>query len=135
MKEKDSLTSLKKTKGREKILAVLKKTSYPLTCEEIYQKVNKSGVNLSTVYRTLNSFVEADLVKKETGEDKKCVFSLITDHDHHVLVCIKCHKRIELPECPYHEANAKISKDTGYIILDHNTEVYGICPDCQKKNK
>ena len=126
---------LKKTKGREKILLVLRKSQYPLTCDDIYKEVSRSGVNLSTVYRALNAFEKNGLVKKEIGEDKKNVFSLVTEDDHHVLVCIKCHRRIELPGCPYHDANAKISKATGYQILDHNTEIYGICPDCQKKNK
>ncbi|MFA6624757.1 MAG: transcriptional repressor, partial [Bacilli bacterium] len=114
----ESGLQLKKTKGREKILAVLKNSSFPMTCDDIYKKVSHFGVNLSTVYRSLNSFEECGIVKKEIGEDKKNVFTLIRDNDHHILVCIKCHKKVEIPGCPYHEANEKISKATGYQIID-----------------
>lgn len=117
------------------ILSVLREASYPMTCEEIYGKVSRLGLNLSTVYRSLNSFAKAGLVKKETGEEKKNVFSLVTSKDHHILVCVRCHKRVELPGCPYHEANSRISASTGFQILDHSTEIYGVCPECQKKAK
>lgn len=126
---------LRKTQSRERILSILKSSHYPLTSEEIYRKVGKFGINLSTVYRTVNSFCEAGLAKKEIGEGKNNVFSLVAEGDHHVLVCVRCHKKIELQGCPYQEANGSISKETGFQVIDHNTEIFGICPDCLKKEK
>lgn len=128
---------LKNTKGRALILSLLKDAKAPLTAEEIYSKLRNKGINLSTVYRTLNTFSEYGIVLKEVNKDKENIFTLIKDEhdDHHILVCSKCHKVVQLKGCPYHEVNEKIEEETGFKIHDHSTEIYGICPDCLAKQR
>lgn len=126
-------TGLKNTKPRKLILNILGNSSLPLTAEEIYFSLRKNGINLSTVYRTLNSFVAAGIVKKEINQKKENTFILLKHDDHHVLVCVKCHKVVHLQGCPYHEANEQLENQTGFSIVDHNVEIYGVCPDCQNK--
>ena len=125
---------LKITSARIAVLSVLESNHLPLSAERIYELTKKEGLNLSTVYRTLNSFVEAGLVKKEINQDKESIFSLESEEDNHVLICTKCHKTVKLEGCPYHEVNEAIESQTGFLLQDHNTEIYGICPDCQNKN-
>ena len=72
---------------------------------------------------------------KEINAEKENVYSLASDEDSHVLVCVKCHKKTKLEGCPYHEANQRIEEKTGFAILDHSTEIYGVCPQCQKNDK
>lgn len=124
---------MKVTRPRLAVLSVLNKASFPLTADAIYEKLGDEKINLSTVYRTLNMFAEAGLVKKEVNDEKENVFSLESDEDSHVLVCVKCHKKEKLEGCPYHEANEQIEEQTGFSIIDHSTEIYGICPECRKK--
>lgn len=133
----DLLTAkgLKITRSRLAVLRVLSFSAYPMTAEAVQEKLKKEGFNLSTVYRTLNTFVENGIAKKEINVEKENVFSLASEEDTHVLVCVKCHKKTPLEGCPYHEANEAIEEQTGFSILDHSTEIYGVCPDCQKKNK
>ena len=99
------------------------------------KSLKNKDINLSTLHRTLNSFTEVGLVKKEINKDKENIFMLVHDEheDHHVLVCVKCHKVVPLKGCPYHEANEEIENETGFEIEDHNTEIYGVCPDCKVK--
>ncbi len=129
------MTGLKKTKNREKILSALEKIDFPITAEELFYSFKQKDINLSTVYRTLNSFVEAGLVKREINANKENVFSLLKDKDEHVLVCTSCHKKVVLNFCPYHEANELIQSKTGFVLQDQNTEIYGLCPDCQKHHE
>lgn len=126
---------LKKTKPRLAILNVLEKTQLPLTADEVFFALKNKDINLSTVYRTLNAFVDSGLAKKEVNKDKENIFLLVRDEhdDHHILVCVKCHKVVPLKGCPYHEANEAIESETGFAIEDHNTEIYGVCPDCQNQ--
>ena len=126
-------SGLKNTKPRRLILNILSKSSLPLTAEDIYFSLKKEGVNLSTVYRTLNSFEKAHIVKKEINQNKENSFILLEHDDHHVLVCLKCHKVVPLEGCPYHEANEELENKTGFAIQDHNIEIYGVCPNCQKR--
>lgn len=125
---------LKITSARIAVLSVLEANHLPLSAERIYELTKKEGLNLSTVYRTLNSFAEAGLVKKEINQDKESIFSLESEEDNHVLICTKCHKTVKLEGCPYHEVNEAIESQTGFLLQDHNTEIYGICPDCQNKS-
>lgn len=128
--------NLKKTKTREAILSILSNSKFPLTADEIFEKIKSNGnFTLSTIYRSLFSFEIAGIIKKEVSSDKKSVYSLNTPMDKHVLVCVKCHKKVIISGCPYHEANKKISHETGFQIIDHNTEIYGICPECLKKGE
>lgn len=124
---------LKKTKSRIAVLEKLENSEYPLTAEELHSSLSDQDIDLSTIYRTLKSFLEVGLVKREINEKKENVFSLDNDEDSHVLVCVRCHKKIKLAGCPYHEVNEKIEKDTGFLVQDQNVEIYGLCPDCQKK--
>lgn len=126
---------LKKTHARERLLSLLEKSSHPLTADEIYLSFRKKDVNLSTIYRSLKAFEEKGLIKKEVNEKKENVYSLNQKEDNHILVCTKCHKRIPLQGCPFHEVNEKIEEETGFLLQDQNIELYGICKDCQKKEK
>ena len=126
---------LKVTKSRIAIYKALEKKDYPCTAEELSKDIIDEDINLSTIYRTLNSFTERGLVKLEVNERKENVFSLEKDEDKHILVCKCCHKRVPIEGCPYHKVNKKIEKETGFLIEDQNTEIYGLCPDCQKKIK
>ena len=129
-----SIHNLKRTKPRIAIIRVLQNNSLPLTAEQIFYQLKKEDINLSTVYRALNSFVDKGIVKKEINSNKENIFMLINDEhdDHHILVCLKCHKVVPLKGCPYHEANENIENITGFSIMDHNTEIYGVCPECQR---
>ncbi len=125
--------NLKITKTRLIMLSILDKSSCPLSVEEILKHIKNKDVTLSTIYRILNAFEKEGIVKKEINERKENIFSLTQEEDKHVLVCVKCHKMVPISGCPYHEANEEIEKATGFMINDHNTEIYGVCPDCQKK--
>ncbi len=124
---------LKVTKSRVAIYKALETKKYPCTALELSKDIDSEDINLSTIYRTLNSFSDKGLVKVEVNERKENVFSLEKDEDKHILVCKKCHKRVPIEGCPFHKVNEKIKRETGFLIEDQNTEIYGLCPDCQKK--
>lgn len=124
---------LKNTKSREHILQILENSKEPLTAEDIYKQVIDDGLNLSTVYRTLTSFVEQSIVYKEIDKDGKAVYIIIKGDHKHVLICVKCGKHIYLDDCPYKEINEQILNKTGFLVENHNIEIYGLCNKCQKK--
>jgi Fur family transcriptional regulator, ferric uptake regulator len=126
---------LKKTDNRVRILNILSNAGRPLTVDDIYHSFHKKDINLSTIYRCMVSFEKVGLVKREVNESKENVFSLAKKEDHHVLVCTRCHKRVPLKGCPFHEVNEKIESETGFLIQDQNIELYGLCKDCQKETK
>lgn len=79
------------SKKREKILNVLKKGKGALSASDIHKKV--SDVDLVTVYRNLEMFVEDGLVKKLSLDKGEAVFEY-KEEDHHHAICTDCDKVI-----------------------------------------
>jgi len=133
MDEKEILREhgLKATPARVETLRYLSSLNAPISAEDLFERLRHNGLDLSTLYRTLNSLASVGLVKKEVGARKENLFSLEREEERHLLVCLRCGKKIPLEGCPYHEVNESIEEKTGFKVLDHNTEIYGICPDCR----
>lgn len=133
MDEKEILREhgLKATPARVETLRYLSSLNAPISAEDLFERLRHNGLDLSTLYRTLNSLASVGLVKKEVGARKENLFSLEREEERHLLVCLRCGKKIPLEGCPYHEVNESIEEKTGFKVLDHNTEIYGICPNCR----
>ena len=82
---------LKVTPQRLAILKYLKENRVHPTAEKIYSEIIKEypAISLTTVYKTLASFVEAKMVKEINIDPNKMRFDLyLDDHDHfHCRIC------------------------------------------------
>lgn len=124
---------MKNTKHRNAILLLLEKSEYPLTAEELYILLMEktATINLSTVYRTLDTFVSKNLVIKSTMDDGKARYELnLHEHKHH-LFCIGCHKIISIKECPMGELQETLKKKMNFDVTGHKLEIYGYCHNCK----
>jgi Fur family peroxide stress response transcriptional regulator len=123
------------TPQRLAILKILAESKGHPGAEEIYAQVKTHfpTTTIATVYKTL-------AVLKSIGEVLELEFS--GDYNrydgkkpgpHPHLICIKC-KRIADPDlASLDEMTAKLSSKTGYKLISHRLDFYGICPDCQQK--
>ncbi|AMC92480.1 Fur family transcriptional regulator [Erysipelothrix larvae] len=120
------------TKPRDEILTVLKEAKTPISLQDIRCKIDES-IDLSTIYRTLDLFEKHGIVHKivylETGTS-------VYEYDRHLhvhhLICIECRKIVNVEECPLGDYENRIALETGYQIVRHQLELYGICPECRK---
>lgn len=136
MKQLFSQYGLKNTKPRSYVYNILKKTKKPLCAEDIYLKCQTydQAINLSTVYRILDIFLEKELIIKPfiNGESKACF--MINKHQHkHFLICESCQKIVEVDYCPFKQFEKQIEKQTNFSITNHKFELHGRCPDCKEK--
>lgn len=127
---------IKWTRQRKKVYRVLWEAEEPLNAAQIYNLVEKEeeGVEyaLSTIYRILAAFEENGLVEKTVWMgDGSVVYTLNRGGHTHYAICLECHRRIPLQNCPF--AHIHLEKETGdFIITDHRLELYGYCRDCRK---
>ena len=126
---------LKNTKSRSEILGLLKKENTPLTANEIFEKLMIKKITLSTIYRTLETFTQKGIIKKEIQQSGTAVYFLLPQEHCHILECKKCHNTIKLKYCPYDRVNNKIKKETDFQVDEDNVVIYGLCKDCNKKGK
>ena len=125
---------MKSTKPRNAVFSVLGESDCALTAEEIYRALVQKGdgVNFSTVYRVLELFAAKGLVTKTFFPDSRSYgFSLKTAGHMHHLICMKCHKRIDISHCPLGDFECRVAAETGFDIRGHNLELFGYCRDCR----
>ena len=131
--------NIKNTKQRNIVFNILKSTDSSLTAEEIFIKTQDQEIcnmNLSTVYRILNTFVSNNIVCKTTiGDNEKNVFGLNLGEHGHFLICLSCRKMIKIAHCPIEEYEQELQNKTKFKITGHRLEVYGYCPLCSSKNE
>lgn len=129
---------MKSTKPRNAVLSVLGEKDCALTAEEIYRALVQKGdgVNFSTVYRVLELFAEKRLVTKTFFSDSRSYgFSLKTAEHMHHLICMKCHRRIDISHCPLGDFECRVAAETGFDIRGHNLELFGYCSECRPQGE
>lgn len=125
---------LKITKPRLAILELLYKNERGLDAESIKLKIQEDDlyIDLSTVYRTLETFYNNNIVSRFDLGDKKYNYKIKVHNHVHNLQCEICGKNYDL-ECPMNLIEELITKETGFSLTSHKIELKGICRECQEK--
>jgi Fur family ferric uptake transcriptional regulator len=135
---KELVTSgLKKTKHRTEILEILDRSRQPIPAEQVYLDLKDQGVtvNLSTVYRTLETLADRGLVTKvKVLGDNRALFELNRMVHKHYLVCLECKKMKAIECCPIEEYEKSLAQQTDFLISGHRLDIYGYCPKCREKH-
>ena len=131
-------SGIKFSQQRLLIYSLLNNKREPISADDIYLDLIKnddSNINISTVYRILTLFTKKGLViKSNLNIDGKATFEINHKEHRHHLICVKCGKIIPISGCPLKEYEKALVKRTNYIILEHNLEIRGICPECQRES-
>ena len=129
---------LKNTRHRQLVLQLLLDKQGVLTAEEGYNQLlaEREMINFSTVYRILEMFTQKGLTEKSyLSNSRKYGFTLHALGHRHRLICLCCHRVVEVEHCPIAEFEAKLAQSTAFDILGHNLEWYGYCPSCKKEQE
>lgn len=128
---------MKWTKQRKDVYRVLRSAKEPLSPVQIYQQILRrgegAGYAVSTIYRILTAFEEADFVEKSAFMgDGTATYTWKRDVHTHYAVCLVCHKKVALQTCPFEHIH--MNTDMGnFVVTGHRLELYGYCQDCGKK--
>ena len=121
------------TPQRLEILKILARSEGHPSVEEIYNVLVRDfpTTSLATVYKTIT-------LLKEMGEVLELEFSQGSNrydgskpYPHPHVVCTRC-KRIVDPDLESLSAmTAEVSEQTGFRVVNHRLDFYGLCPQCQ----
>lgn len=119
------------TAPRRNIIEILTHEHGPFTVEEIHQRM-KSDADLVTVYRTLATLEELDLVRRcDFGDGSYRYEFNDAEHHHHHIICRTCRSIRTLDFCAAAELE-RMARKLGYAHVTHTLEIFGICKDCQR---
>jgi Fe2+ or Zn2+ uptake regulation protein len=127
---------LKPTYQRLKVLEYLDRhiDTHP-TAEIIYEALSRNmpTISVTTVYNTLNAFLQTGLVSAETITGTEVRYDLVT-HPHHHFLCRICGTIIDVDvTCPIVEAKTKVIN--GHTIEEIHGYFKGVCENCNRLNK
>ncbi|MGL4571155.1 MAG: Fur family transcriptional regulator [Clostridium sp.] len=127
---------IKVTKARLEILTILKESKESISADKIFDicREENININLSTVYRTLEAFLEKNIVDKFILEDGVAIYRPHKVNHKHLLECDICHKEVELT-CPMIQIEEIISRQTGFTLTEHNLQMKGVCDKCKKTSQ
>ena len=120
------------TGARKAVLELLVAEHGPFTTEEIHARLAEGECDLVTVYRTVASLEEIDVVRRcDFGDGVYRYEFNHADHHHHHIICRQCRSVAVLDVCVA-DALERMARQLGYTQVTHALEVFGICPACQR---
>ena len=114
--------------------ALINTKSHP-SAEAIHKMLiaDNPSISLATVYKTLDSFKSAGLIKELNFCFEHSNYDAdMSDHQH--IVCTKCCHVFDVYYKPDSSMRETVEKQSGFKINDEQIVFYGICQDCASKS-
>ena len=119
------------TYQRMLIYRVLSQNRNHPSAEEIYHQVRQEypAISLATVYKTLETFAEHNLITKVTQLHDQARFDGET-RPHHHLLCVHCKRIVDIYDEQLNGLEIPESCRQRFQILGYRIQFEGICPEC-----
>jgi Fur family peroxide stress response transcriptional regulator len=125
------------TPQRLAVLRVLAASDGHPTVEAIYEKVRVEfpTTSLATIYKTVSLLKEINEVLELGFADGSSRYDGNKPLPHPHVICTKCKKIIDPDLSSLKDMTKEVAEETGFKILTHRVDFFGICRECLKKRK
>ncbi|MBP9757790.1 MAG: transcriptional repressor [Candidatus Pacebacteria bacterium] len=123
---------LRATTPRLSILKTLNNATRPLSVDEIFRSLSRTGLDRVTVYRTLEHFKRGGIVRDVDLKKISRSYELRDENDHHHIVCISCGKTEDFTGCDIETLASRALKNSRSFtsVTEHSLELFGTCTTC-----
>lgn len=94
---------------------------------------SRGGAGRATIFRALDVLAELGLVERLDLPSGEHAFVACEPAHHHHVVCSSCGRSIEVGDHGLESVAGQIGRETGWRVETHRLELFGLCPDCQRK--
>jgi Fur family ferric uptake transcriptional regulator len=125
------------TRARQAVLEVFAAHDGPLSVAEIRARLSGSRINVVSLYRAANLFLELGLLRVADAARGTQRFELaeqFTGHHHH-LVCVRCGAVEDVDGCLLDDnvlgsLTRRLRRDRKFSVTEHDLKLYGVCVRC-----
>lgn len=123
------------TPQRVEILKIFLNSDDHPSVEQVYTQVraNFPTTSLATVYKTVSLLKELGEILEIGCADGGNRYDGKKPHPHPHLICTACKTIMDPDVHLLKQLTAELAKSSGYQIVSHQLDFFGICPSCQKK--
>lgn len=137
--EKLSQKGQRLTKPRLEVLRILADTHEHLSADQIAEQLHASGhsIHRATVYRTLESLEELQMLRVSTGAGGSSSYHLSTlpsTSEHVHLRCCRCAEVNAIDLEIFEQLRNTVLEQTGILIDLNRSDFVGVCVACQKQS-
>ena len=124
------------TPQRLAIVKILAESKGHPTVETIYDhlKPDFPTMSVATVYRNIVLIKSLGEVLELGFPDGSNRYDGNKPYPHPHVICQKCGKIVDPHLESLDKMKTEVASETGFKILNHRLDFFGICPDCQSKN-
>jgi Fur family ferric uptake transcriptional regulator len=117
---------------RDDVLTALQEAGSFVSAQQLYGLIRGQGsrIGLATVYRTLQSLVDAGEVDTLRTDGGEAVYRRCSTGHHHHLICRHCRRTVEVDSVAVERWARRIAEQNGFAEVEHVLEVFGTCADC-----
>lgn len=122
------------TPQRLAVLTILAASVNHPSVDQIYDQVKAAfpTTSLATIYKTVTLLKELnEVLEIRFSESHRYDGNKPFPHPH--IICIKCKKILDPELKDIKKLTAEAAQQTGYKIVDHRLDFFGLCPECQAK--
>ena len=125
------------TPQRIAVLKILAESKSHPSAETIYETVKKDfpTTSLATIYKTIALAKELGEVMELGFSDGRNRFDGYNPTPHPHLICVQCRKIIDPDVKDLQGITRKVATDSGFEIINHRLDFFGLCPECRKNKK
>jgi Fur family transcriptional regulator, ferric uptake regulator len=122
----------RRTAPRQAIVETLVRSGGHVTADEVAAEVQERfpSVNISTVYRTLETLEELGVIDHVHLGHGRAVYHLVAEEHQH-LVCESCESVEELPLAKLRPLIKAIERDHGFQVDRRHFAIVGLCRRCR----
>jgi len=121
------------TPQRQAVLEILTTSDAHPTVDQIYERVRVDFpmTSRATVYKTISLAKEMGVVMELEFSQGSNRYDGKRPYPHPHVICTKCKQVTDADDIAITSLKQQIIRKTGYRIVNHRIDFFGICPDCQ----
>ena len=124
------------TPQRLAVLRILAESEGHPSVEDIFRQVKPifPTTSLATIYKTVNLLKNIGEVVELDFSEESNRYDGNRPYPHPHLICTKCKTVVDPDMATISDLSEELAKKTGYEIVTHRLDFFGICPRCQKNS-
>ena len=125
------------TPQRLAVLRILAASEGHPSVERVYETVRREfpTTSLATIYKTVHLLKQINEVLELGFPDRSNRYDGNKPFPHPHVICVRCQKIIDLDLQSLEDMTAEVADETGFDILTHRLDFFGICGDCQGEER
>jgi Fur family peroxide stress response transcriptional regulator len=125
------------TPQRLAVLRILAASEGHPSVDRVYETVRREfpTTSIATIYKTVNLLKQINEVLELGFPDGSNRYDGKKPFPHPHVICVRCQKIIDPDLESLKDMTAEVADETGFDILTHRLDFFGICGDCKREER